>query len=231
MEIVNNLNQAGEKMSSLKSIRKEAVLLVFMALMTNSVFSEPYSSAIDIFERIAEINISNNEDEKEAQYRTLLDNAVAYRDANKEEPEAWIASALARMSLARYEGMSALGAMKTARKELEQAISLDQQALNGYGPALLGRLYLVMLGWPISFGSDKKAKKYIDEATAISDSSIENIYYQGLYLVEKKKFREAKDFLLKAKAMPDYSNRPIWSASVKKSIGEALANVEQKLKK
>jgi tetratricopeptide (TPR) repeat protein len=76
--------------------------------------------------------------------------------------------------LARTRNLSALGIISEMRRELETARQLDR-AYDYAGPdRTLGLLYLGAPGWPLSFGSNRKAREHLQRAVNLSPDYPEN---------------------------------------------------------
>lgn len=58
-------------------------------------------------------------------------------------------------------GLGALSLVKQARSDLEKAISIDPNALQGSAWTSLGALYYQVPGWPIGFGDKNKAEEML----------------------------------------------------------------------
>lgn len=127
-------------------------------------------------------------------------------------------------------GLGALGLAKSSKADLEAAMKIDPNALDGSAYTSLGTLYFNVPGWPLGFGDDKKAEKLLRKALTINPNGIDSNYFFSDYLIKKKRYAEAKTYLLKAKSAPPRPNRPLADAGRQKEISEALATVEKKLK-
>lgn len=171
------------------------------SLVTSAGHAQPVLSVDQLLERYAEMHLSwDNDKELEQPLLQLLAEAERFRDANSTTAEAWIATARIRFGYANTLGITGFFSQsKTARNELEKAVSLDRTALNGYAQALLGLLYVGLPPWPLSFGSKKKGERFYEEALSISDSSAGNNYLYGLYLAGNKQYAEAERRLMIAK--------------------------------
>lgn len=74
------------------------------------------------------------------------------------ELKVWLA--INKSSLAGAKGgFDALSLVKQAKQLFEQVIADEPTALNGSAYTSLGSLYYQVPGWPLAFGSDKKAEK------------------------------------------------------------------------
>ena len=198
-------------------------------LVPSQVDAAPVNSAIDLIAKTGEINLTVAEDQQKEAFLAVLKRAETYRASNEKEALNWIACAVARANVAKFGGMSALGQMKDVRAELERAIEIDPNALNGYAQAFLGRMYSAMPGWPIGYGSNKTAKKYLLEALSINATTAENNYYYGLVLKEDKKYKQAMEYMQKAKDATFSIDQPMWKANIQKYIAEELTTLAEKL--
>ncbi len=126
-------------------------------------------------------------------------------------------------------GLGALKLAKAARNSLNQALEIDQAALEGSAYTSLGSLYANVPGWPIGFGSDKKAAQMLQKGLEINPDGMEPNYFYADYLLQKKQYKQAQQYFLKARQAPALSGRPIADAGRRKIIDEALAQVQTKL--
>jgi len=126
-------------------------------------------------------------------------------------------------------GLGALGLAKSSKADLEAAMAIDPEALDGSAYTSLGTLYCNVPGWPIGFGDDDKAEALLRKALAINPDGIDSNYFFGDYLLSEKRYDEAKTYFLKARNAPPRPDRPLADAGRQKEISEALAKVEEKL--
>ena len=92
---------------------------------------------------------------------------------------------------------------------LEQAESIDPEALNGSIYTSLGSLYYQVPGWPVGFGSDEQAEKYLKKALSINPDGIDPNYFYGDCLLEQRRYTEAARYLEKALQAPDRPDRAL----------------------
>jgi len=126
-------------------------------------------------------------------------------------------------------GLGALGLAKDARASLDLAIERDPAALKGSAYTSLGTLYYKVPGWPIGFGSDKKARDYLDKALTLNPSGIDPNYFMGEFLFEHGEYAHSKTYLTTALAAPDRPGRSVGDQGRRGQIRELLAKVENKL--
>lgn len=95
-------------------------------------------------------------------------------------------------------GLGALSRVKEARRQLEAALDLDPDALQGSAYTSLGALYYQVPSWPIAFGNKKEAEKLLRKALEINPDGIDSNYFMGDYLLQEKRYDEARLVLQKA---------------------------------
>ena len=122
-------------------------------------------------------------------------------------------------------GLGALTLAKDAKAALERALELDAKALSGSAYTSLGSLYYQVLGWPIGFGNDAKARELLDKALALNPDGIDPNYFLGDFLYRQRDYdgaRKALERALKAPARPD---RPLGDEGRRAEIKELLAKL------
>ena len=118
--------------------------------------------------------------------------------------------------------IKSLALVKSAKKDFELAISIDQDALNGSALTSLGALYLMVPSWPIGFGDDDKAKNLLLESIKIDPKGIDVNYFYGLYLYEQNNFKESLKYLNIALKANPRKGRPIADLGRKKEINQMI---------
>jgi Tfp pilus assembly protein PilF len=125
-------------------------------------------------------------------------------------------------------GLGALSLAKSAKKDFEQALAIDDKALMGSAYTSLGTLYFKVPGWPLGFGDDEQAETLLKKALALNPNGIDSNYFYGLFLLEENNLALAEQFLLKAKNAPKRPDRPVADKGRLKEIQIALQQLEQK---
>ncbi len=126
---------------------------------------------------------------------------LAAEQPGKAEPLIWEGIVLSSLAGAKG-GLGALGIVKQAKARLEAAIEIDRHALDASGVNSLGVLYHKVPGWPIGFGSDKKAESLLREALRVNPQGIDPNYFYGEFLIDEDRPAEAIQYLERAVNAP-----------------------------
>ncbi len=177
------------------------------------------------------INYKSAEDERESAFEQLATKArvAAERFPNRAEPLVWEGIILSTYAGAKG-GLGALGLIEDARDRLLEAEEIDPVALDGSIYTSLGSLYYQAPGWPISFGSDKKAKAYLQRALEINPDGIDPNYFYGDYLIEQWDYKEAIEVLQHALEAPSRPARSLADVGRRDEIRAKIAATEEKIK-
>lgn len=122
-------------------------------------------------------------------------------------------------------GLGALKLVKAARSSLEQAMAIDDDALDGSAYTSLGALYYQVPGWPIAFGNDKKAREFLEKAVSINPDGIDSNYFYGQFLIEQKEYDKARQVLNKALRAPARPGRELADTGRREEIRQLLAEL------
>jgi tetratricopeptide (TPR) repeat protein len=128
-------------------------------------------------------------------------------------------------------GFGALSLAREAKASFERAMAVDDTALNGSAYASLGTLYYKVPGWPVGFGSDRKAVQLLEKALEINPDGIDSNYFYADFLLHKKDYEKAEQFLLKAQSAPPRPGRDIADAGRQQEILAALSLARDKLQR
>ena len=184
------------------------------------------SDLAGIQQRWAEIQYQLPLDQKTSAFEALAQDAEELVAANPDraEPRIWQAIVLSTWAGAKG-GLGALGLVKDARRQLEKALDIDATALEGSAYTSLGSLYYQVPGWPLGFGDDDKARRYLQKALAINPDGIDPNFFFGDYLLEQGEEARAREYLERALAAPDRSGREIADQGRREEIRERLARL------
>ena len=198
---------------------KQFVKITFMALAM--VYIQPGLAGLSSSAAMPEVKEIQHEwarlyylDEfRNQNYRELQALARKANQVSQDNPqsaEALVWDAIVLSTLAEKKGgIGALSLVKEAKLKLEQAEAIDPTVLGGSVYASLGTLYSKVPGWPIGFGSDKKAEKYFKKALQLNPEGLDINYFFAEYLYENGNEQLALEYLEKALHAPHMQDRPV----------------------
>ena len=126
-------------------------------------------------------------------------------------------------------GLGALGYAKASKADLEKALEIDPEVLDGSAYTSLGTLYYKVPGWPLGFGNDKKAESLLKKALQINPDGIDPNYFYGDYLLENKRYAESLDFLKRAAKANDRPGRELADQGRREEIQGAMKKANEHL--
>ncbi|ABG41353.1 hypothetical protein Patl_2843 [Paraglaciecola sp. T6c] len=178
-------------------------------------------------QRWAKVNYTFSGDEQINAFKVLVTQA---NELVQDQPEnagywAWLGICQSTAAAA-IGGTDALGLAKKAKLSFEKSLELDNDALDGVATFSLGTLYHKVPGWPLSFGSDKQAKKLLIKAIERHPASIDSNFFYGEFLFNDGDSEDAKGYLLRAKQAPVRLDRPIADKYRRMAIDELLVKIE-----
>ncbi|MBG8562108.1 MULTISPECIES: tetratricopeptide repeat protein [Pseudomonas] len=169
-------------------------------------------------------------DQRATAFEQLSSQASAFTRERPTTAEAWIWSGIVTSSWAGAQGgLGALGKAKTAKADLEKALTLDPRALQGSAYTSLAALYDRVPGWPIGFGDADKAEQLLKQALLINPDGIDSLYFWGDHLYRQKRYPEARAALLKALQATPRPGREIADSGRRHEINALLADIDKKL--
>ncbi len=215
----------------MNNVMKKLVLIPALFLV-QVVHADVLQDIKPLQDRWAEVNYSMTEEQKEKAYPELLTQADAVVAANAGKAEALIWRGIIKSSYAGVKG--GLGAMSLAEEskaDLEAALQIDSQALQGSAYTSLGVLYYKVPGWPIGFGSDKNAKQMLEKALSINPQGIDPNYFYAEFLTEERDYKAAMSYIEKAKQAAPRPDRLSADQGRLLEIAALEAKVAKKLKR
>ncbi len=145
---------------------------------------------------------------------------------NRAEPLVW--SAIITASEAGLRGgLGALGLVREARTQLEQAERINPRALNGSIYVSLGSLYAQVPGAPIGFGNRRRAREYLQRGLAMAPNDIDANFFMGDLLVRERDWTGAARYLQKAIDAPARPGRAAADRGRKAEARALLARAQQ----
>ena len=169
------------------------------------------------------------EKEQEKKYEALAAKAhqASLAFPERAEPLVWEGIIVSSWAGAKG-GIGALSLAKDARQAFEHALALDPKALAGSAYNSLGVLYYKVPGWPVGFGSDKKAQELLQKALAVNPRGIDPNFFYGEFLVEQGKPREAMTYLERALQAAPRPGRDIADAGRREEARKLLEEARRK---
>lgn len=128
------------------------------------------------------------------------------------------------------KGLGVLGKVKEAKGLFETAIAQNPNAMGGAAYYMLGTLYDKVPGWPIAFGSSKKAGENLKQAVAMSPNSIDANYFYGEYLMDEGDLKEARQAYERGLAAADRPGQAVADKGRRAEINKALTELAKKEK-
>lgn len=205
---------------------------VILALMIS------FSAVADVMKQVAEVqhnwaeaNYELKDKAQKTRFEALLSESDAVVKDNPDSAEALIWRGIVQSSYAGIKGgLGALGLAKAARADFEQAMKIDDKALDGSAYTSLGTLYFKVPGWPLGFGDNDKAEALLKKALSINPDGIDSNYFYGVFLLDQRQYKQAEQYLLKAQQAPARPSRPLADKGRQKEIAEALQQVRYQLR-
>lgn len=185
------------------------VLMVvpFMAIQS---FAELPVDVFSVQQRWAEVNYQLQGEARESAYEELIAQADQVTARHPDSAPAWIWSGIIKSSFAGVKGgLGALGFAKDAKRDLERAIALDADAMQGAAHTSLGVLYMNVPGWPVAFGDKDKARELLMHALTLAPQDIDANYFMAEYYLKEKEYAQARHYLELAKNAPARPGRDV----------------------
>jgi len=204
----------------------------FVLLSVSSVVKADVMSEVSLLQKNwAETNYNLTGKEQKTAFDHLIEQADSVVKQYPSSAELYIWRGIIESSYAGAKGgLGALSLAKAARADFEQAMKLNDTALNGSAYTSLGTLYFKVPGWPLGFGNDDKAETMLKKALTINPAGIDSNYFYGQYLYEQGKYEMAKQFLTKAQQAPARPDRPLADKGRHQEIEQLLQQVDYQAK-
>jgi len=187
------------------------IITILLVLSVNSIHAMSMDESIHSIQKqwaIANYETSKDNLEKTFEVLKLSSEKLVKQYPGQAEPLIWNAIVVSTYA-GKAGGLSALSQVKEARKLLLAAEKINPEALNGSIYTSLGSLYYQVPGWPIAFGDDKQAEKYLKKALAINPDGIDSNYFYADFMLEEGNQEQAKNYFKKALKAPARINRPL----------------------
>lgn len=210
----------------MKSLLMGLILLV----VTTTALADNSKTVNELQSRWVKIKYEMPENQQEKAYGALVVEAEQSHADNISNPEFLIWEGVIRASYAGEKGgLGALSEVKKAKILFERAIEIDPAALDGSAFTSLGSLYYQVPGWPIGFGSSKKANEMLLKGLKYNPEGVESNFFYGEYLMDEGEYKAALDIFEKALQYPVRADRSITDNGLKKEIKVLIAKLKHKL--
>jgi len=223
-------------MKSIQTLIQSKVLLPTLfwsgLLASPLLWADTLSDIAPLQQGWAQVNYQLAPEQREKAFAALVTQADAVVAAHAGEPEPLIWRGIIKSSYAGAKGgLGALAVAESSKADFEAAMALDAQALQGSAYTSLGVLYSKVPGWPIGFGSSKKAQALLEKALTMNPQGIDPNYFYAEFLYEKRDYKEAMRYLEKARQAPPRIGREDADAGRQQEIAQLTAKVQKKLNK
>ena len=213
-----------------KKIAATCCLFSLFTMLASPTWADMQSEVQQLQQRWAQVNYQLAGKVQLTAFETLIEDAANVAKKHPDAAPVWTWNGIIKSTYAGAKGgLGALKFAKASKADLEHALDIEPQAMNGSAYTSLGTLYFNVPGWPIGFGDNDKAEELLLKALAINPTGIDSNYFYGDYLLSENRYKEAQIFLLKAQSAPKRAHRPLADTGRQKEISEALATVRKKL--
>lgn len=209
---------------------KKTTFVAILLLMSDVLSANSIMPEINKIEsQWAQIYYAQNSQQKKVAYPILLNKIQKLSNDYPEAMEPKIWKALVMATNAEFESpFSALDSIKMAKNILEDSIQKEPKALDGAAFVILGTLYYMTPGWPISFGNHDKAEQLLKKGLETNPASIDSNYFYADYLLSKNKVAEAQQYFKLAINAPSRPEQKYADEQLKIEAINALKNTQEK---
>ncbi|MGQ2979035.1 MAG: tetratricopeptide repeat protein [Polaromonas sp.] len=159
-------------------------------------------------------------------YHALAQQAHKIVEANPGSAEAltWEGIVVSSEAGARG-GLGALSLVKEAKLRFEEALKINDKALDGSAYTSLATLYAQVPGWPVGFGNKDKAEELFRKSLAINPAGIDANFFYGEYLLGRDRPAEARTYLETALKAAPRPGRELADSGRRQEIQALLAKL------
>jgi len=208
----------------------KTTIVAFLLLTSNIIYAnDPTPALVKIESQWANIYYAQKSSEQNNNYSALLQDITHLLTQTPDSAELMIWQAIVISTNAAFENpFDALRSIKKAKTILETVIQKKPNALDGAAFVVLGTLYYMTPGWPISFGNQHKAEEYLRTAIKINPHGIDPNYFYADYFLSKNEIEQASKFFELALKAPSREDQAYADQQLKKEAMLALKNTQQR---
>jgi tetratricopeptide (TPR) repeat protein len=193
-----------------------------------TVAATPEELIRPIQDQWADIKYRQPEKQQAELYHTLAQQAHKIVEANPGNAEALIWEGIVVSSEAGAKGgLGALPLAKEAKQRLDEALKLNDTALNGSAHTSLATLYAKVPGWPLGFGNKERAEEHFKRSLAINPTGIDPNFFYGEYLFDRDRHAEARTYLETALKAAPRPGRELADSGRRQEIQALLAKLNK----
>lgn len=216
---------------NIQTLRSAGAALFAVLISSSALAATPEEIVLPIQTQWAEIKYNAPEKQQADLYQTLAQQSRKIVEANPglAEPLIWEGIVVSSEAGARG-GLGALSLCKDAKQRLEDALKIDDKALNGSAYTSLATLYAKVPGWPVGFGDKEKAEDLFKKSLSINPDGIDPNFFYGEYLMDRERYAEARTHLETALKAAPRPGRELADNGRRKEITAMLEKLEKEKK-
>lgn len=205
------------------------LIAVIVLLLAGPVRADLAHDVQHLQRRWAEVNYQLEGHTQLSAFEQLTEDAGKIVRSNPRSAEALIWSGIIKSTYADARGgIGALALTKASKVDLELALNINPEAMQGSAYTSLGALYYSVPGWPLSFGDDAKAEALLKQALALNPDGIDTNFFYADYLISEQKYTEARGYLLKAQEAAPRPGRALADSGRQHEISAKLRELADK---
>lgn len=209
-------------------VRTLLALPLLLALAGMAAAASPEDIVKPIQDQWAAIKYRQPEKQQAELYHALAQQAHKIVEANPGSAEALTWEGIVVSSEAGAKGgLGALALVKEARLRFEEALKINDKALDGSAYTSLATLYAQVPGWPVGFGNKDKAEDLFRKSLAINPAGIDANFFYGEYLLTRDRPAEARTYLETALKAAPRPGRELADSGRRQEIQALLARLNK----
>ncbi len=200
-----------------------------LCLLASGASASLSEDVVSLQSEWARINYQLPEKKRSDAFAALAEQADALVSTQPGNVEAHIWTGIIYSTWAGASGP--FGAMKRAKRakaELERALAIQPDALQGSAHTSLGALLYQLPG--MMGGDDEAAEGHLLKGIELNPDGIDSNYFYAAFLVDQERFEEASNYLGRASAAPARPGRELADDGRRKEIASLGAEVAKNLR-